>query len=185
MTLSPERLSAFRNGFLCLTHSSCTTPELNKPPPPRSPPRAGRLETCRLGLGRGSATRVPHSRPLAAPAQQAPGQGLHQPGAEPPTGMRAPLQSRSHTAHPMSLGPRCSSAAVTQGCQGPCPTPPLQVRKSCPLLTNACPPETHTPAPTPEGFCAQSHSHMPPACPHWAARTLQDPCGTHSCSPSS
>ncbi|XP_010857320.1 PREDICTED: cytochrome P450 2W1-like, partial [Bison bison bison] len=64
-----------------------------------------------------------------APAQQAPGHGLHQPGAEPPTGMRAPLQSRSHTAHPTSLGPRCSSAAVTQGCQGPRPTPPLQLGK--------------------------------------------------------
>lgn len=34
--------SVCRNGFLCLTHSSRATPELNKPPPPRSPPGAGR-----------------------------------------------------------------------------------------------------------------------------------------------
>lgn len=106
MTISPKRLFAFRNGFLCLTHSSCTTPELNKPPPPRSPPRAGRLETCRLGLGRCSATRVPHSRALAAPAQQAPGREgveyalLAPPGAEPRRKAPARVPSKPGRAAP-------------------------------------------------------------------------------------
>lgn len=99
MTISPEGLSAFRNCFPCLTHSSCTTPELNKPPLPRSPPGAGHLETSRLGLGRCSATRVPHSapwphppnRPLgvkawSTPSSPHPGQSL---GGRRPPGSRA------------------------------------------------------------------------------------------------
>ena len=122
MTISPERLSAFRNGFLCLTHSSCTTPELNKPPPPRSPPRAGRLETCRLGLGRCSATRVPHSRALAAPAQQAPGrEGVEYALLAPP---RAELRGKAPARVPSKPGRAAPPAGCVEAARRPPPEKP-------------------------------------------------------------
>lgn len=88
--------------------------------------------------------------------------------------------------HPKGLGPQCGSMAVTQGC----PVPPL---RATPAGSAQAVPSSRTPfllRPTlqlqhPSGFLCKVIATHPPTCPRWAARALQDPCSTHSYSPSS
>lgn len=122
--------------------------------------------------------------PRPGSRQQAPAHGLHRPGAEPRRGCVLPPAPQPHCPSHEAGAPSVALRSRTHGCQGPHTHRPLQVHTSCPLLTNARPPETHTPAPTPSRvFCAKSRPHAPQS-PAGLRGPFRIPCSAHSCSPS-